>query len=223
MPRWRRASKRNLGGRTFHRHYHRNMRGATGIDGESLDIRIVTAAYHEAGHVVVAAALGLRLRSEGIMVGQDGMGLACYWKEPDGTDPSVECNILASFAGFCAEKRLRSMRGFQTLNYFGVIFSTDWKEARALQPKFSSSYFGKKNIQTIHDELEARAEQLIVQYWHAIEVLAEALLNRDWEPKKIFQSGTQWSEAEEAKYVPGAEIVRILQSAGIPAQSIRTI
>jgi hypothetical protein len=199
--------------------YHRSMSGSAAISGENLEVQIETAAYHEAGHVVVATALGLRLRPEGIMVGQDAKGLACYWKEPDGTDASVEANILASFAGFSAEKRLRSMRGLQQRDYFGVIFSTDWKEARVLQGKFSPVYFGDKGGRTIHDELEARAEQLVAQHWSTIEVLAEALLSRQWEPKKPFKSGTQWSDSEQAKYLLGAEVVEILAGLGITAQS----
>ena len=195
------------------------MSGSAAVSGENLEVQIETAGYHEAGHVVVAAALGLRLRPEGIMVGQDAKGLACYWKEPDGTDASVEANVLASFAGFCAEKRLRSMRGLQLRDYFGVIFSTDWKEARVLQGKFSSDYFGDKGRRTTHDELEAKAEQLIAQHWSAIEVLAEALLSCQWESKKPFESGTQWSDAEQAKSLLGAEIVEILAALGITAQS----
>jgi hypothetical protein len=107
------------------------MSGEAPIDRESIEVQITTAAYHEAGHIVVAAAWGLPLRPEGIMIGEDGKGFACYWKEPDLTDSSVEANVLASFAGFWAEKRLRSMRGFQPREYLGVIWSTDWKEARA--------------------------------------------------------------------------------------------
>ena len=54
------------------------------------------------------------------MVGQDAKGLACYWKEPDRTDASVEANILASFAGFYAEKRLRAISGSQARDYFAA-------------------------------------------------------------------------------------------------------
>jgi hypothetical protein len=56
------------------------------------------AAYHEAGHIVLAAAMGLPLRPEGVMSGEDGKGFACYWKEPDLTDSSVEANVLSFFA-----------------------------------------------------------------------------------------------------------------------------
>src|SRR5438128_6753861 len=132
--------------------YYGGVSGLAPI-AESPDIQITTAAYHEAGHIVVAAALGLSLRPEGIMVGQDAKGLACYWKEPDRTDASVEANILASFAGFYAEKRLRAISGSQARDYFAVIWSTDWKEARALEGKFSLAYLGNRNIHAVNDEL----------------------------------------------------------------------
>ena len=67
------------------------------------------------------------------MIGEDGKGLACYWKEPDFTDSSLEANVLASFARFCAEKRLRSLHGFQPRECLGLILSTDWKDDRTLE------------------------------------------------------------------------------------------
>ena len=127
----------------------------------------------------------------------------------------ISSRLLPDFA----QRNACSMRGLQQRDYFGVIFSTDWKEARVLQGKFSPVYFGDKGVRTIHDELEARAEQLVAQHWSAIEVLAEALLSRRWEPKKPFKSGTQWSDSEQAKYLLGAEIVEILAALGISAQS----
>ena len=199
--------------------YYGGVSGLAPI-AESPDIQITTAAYHEAGHIVVAAALGLSLRPEGIMVGQDAKGLACYWKEPDRTDASVEANILASFAGFYAEKRLRAISGSQARDYFAVIWSTDWKEARALEGKFSLAYLGNRNIHAVNDELEAKAEEIIAQYWPAIDALAKILLGREWEPKKRLKSGTQWSESETAKYVTGEEVAHILAGLGITVQSV---
>lgn len=172
---------------------------------ESLDIQITTAAYHEAGHIVVAAALGLCLRPEGIMVGQDAQGLACFCKEPDGTDASVEANILASFAGFYAEKRLRAMCGYKPRDFFAVIWSSDWTEARRIEKLFSDNYLAGRTIPGVQETLEVRAEQLVAQYWSPVEALAQTLLSRDWEPKKPLKSGTQWSESEEAKHVAGQE------------------
>jgi hypothetical protein len=198
------------------------MSGDVPIDGESVEVQITTAAYHEAGHIVVAAVLGLHLRPEGIMVGEDGKGFACYWKEPDLTDSSVEANVLASFAGFCAEKRLRSMRGLKPREYLGVIWSTDWKEARVLESKFSNGYLGDKSISAVNQQLEAKAEEIVVQYWPAIEEVAETLMTRNWEPKKVFASGTEWSQSANAKYLTGEELVSIFVKLGITAQVIAT-
>ncbi len=152
------------------------------------------------------------------MIGEDGKGFACYWKEPELTDSSVETNVLASFAGFCAEKRLRSLCGFQPRAYLGVIWSTDWKEARALEAKFSNAYLGDKSIPAVHEELEAKADEIVAQYWPAIEKVAKSLLERDWEPKKAFDSGMEWSESVNAKYIVGEELVSVFLGLGITAQ-----
>jgi hypothetical protein len=94
------------------------------------------------------------------------------------------------------------------------------KRRETLEGKFSFGYLGDGNIQAVHDELEAKAEEIIAQYWPAIEALAQTLLGRDWEPKKPFESGTQWSESESAKYVTGEEVVDVLAGLGIMAQSV---
>ena len=105
-------------------------------------------------------------------------------------------------------------------DYFAVIWSTDWKEARALEGKFSLAYLGNRNIHAVNDELEAKAEEIIAQYWPAIDALAKILLGREWEPKKRLKSGTQWSESETAKYVTGEEVAHILAGLGITVQSV---
>ena len=66
------------------------------------------AAHHEAGHLVVAAVLGLNIRPEGLMIDPKGFGLACYNKEPGNSDLSREKVILASLSGFKAEEQFRA-------------------------------------------------------------------------------------------------------------------
>jgi hypothetical protein len=101
------------------------MRELEIIEGEELEKRIVIAAYHEAGHAVVAAGVGLPLRAEGITVGQDAQGLACYYKQPDDTDLSVEANVLASFAGCYAENYFRRQQGYRERNHEEITWSLD--------------------------------------------------------------------------------------------------
>ena len=63
--------------------------------GESVEVQITTAAYHEAGHIVVAAALGLPLRPERIMIGEDGEGFApdCFAPPPDRKTSTTEHSV----------------------------------------------------------------------------------------------------------------------------------
>ena len=69
--------------------------------------------------------------------------------------------------------------------------------------------------------LENQAEQLVAENWPAIEGLANALLSKQLEPLKPFESGTQWSEAAMAKYVTGDEIVEILGRFDVTAQCVQ--
>jgi len=57
---------------------------------EPLETRMLTAAHHEAGHIVVAAVCGLKIRTKGIVIDAAGEGLACYCKEPDDSGPSIK-------------------------------------------------------------------------------------------------------------------------------------
>jgi hypothetical protein len=67
--------------------------------------RLKETAYHEAGHIVIAAATGLRLRSEGLMIDAVGEGLGCYCKDPGESDVSRERIIISAFAGCFAQNR----------------------------------------------------------------------------------------------------------------------
>ena len=69
-----------------------------------------SCAYHEAGHAVVAAALGLRLRSRGIHLAPHGNGITYYeFRNPRrfsnaGSHISREDTIIATLAGVIAQK-----------------------------------------------------------------------------------------------------------------------
>jgi len=188
---------------------------------EDIEAKIIIAAHHEAGHAVIAAERGLRVRAEGIMVGQDAEGLACYCKQPDGTDASVEANILASFAGCYAENHFRRQEGYPVRDYDTLMGSLDWNEARGIEGRFSWEYLAGGTIQMVHPLLEAKAEQLAAANWPAIAALAKALLDKPWEQKKALKSGGQWSNAAMAKYLPGEEIVEILGGLGINATCVQ--
>ena len=70
-----------------------------------------SVAYHEAGHLVIAAVQGLPLLKGGIHLDPKSGGLACYrCKQPDGStnvghDPCRERTIIAIKAGHTAHRR----------------------------------------------------------------------------------------------------------------------
>jgi hypothetical protein len=154
------------------------MNELAAIEGEDVETRIAIAAHHEAGHVAIAAVLGLRLRAEGIMVGQDAQGLACYCKQPDATAASVDVNVLASFAGCYAENCFRRLRGYQERDYQTIMGSLDWIEARGIEGRFSWEYLGDRTILMVHEVLEARASDLVEANWPVISRLARRCFAR---------------------------------------------
>jgi len=67
------------------------------------------------------------------------------------------------------------------------------------------------------DALEQRSEELVTENWPAIEVLAQALLEKSWEPLKPLRSGAQWSNQAMAKYVTRDEAFNYLNDSGSAA------
>jgi hypothetical protein len=197
--------------------YDRNVRqGETNPSvPEDLDMKLKCAAHHEAGHIVIAAAQELRLRPEGLMVDLFGDGLACYCKQPDESDVSRERVIVATWAGFRAEKRFREERSYPARSELDVIGSPDRCEALKLLKELPGDYF------TNERKLDSRLEYLIERHWLPITALATALLAKDPEPLKPLKSGATWSQETStgttARYVVGEEVVSILRRYGIAA------
>ncbi len=187
------------------------------VKAEEMDTTIRIAVYHEAGHAVVAAALGIGLRAEGIMVGADARGLACICKEPDGTDASRERIILAMYSGAFAQKAFCQKHGYSFPEELGVILGGDATEARGIETKFSWEYLGARSIPQVDAILQQESNQLVAAHWPAIEAVAEMLATRQWESLKPLKSGGEWSKASLAKYVSGEELVQILKRFNIDA------
>jgi hypothetical protein len=185
--------------------------------GESLGIRLDCAAHHEAGHIVIAAVQGLKLRADGLIVDTVGEGLACYFKEPEENDLSRERVAIASFAGFKAEKRVRQEHSYSPLYEMGITLSPDWVHARKAISKLSTDYPLGDDREMIRIKLESISERLVEENWATIQGLAAAVLARDLTPPQPLQSMTQWSDETMAKYLTGEELVSILRECGITA------
>jgi hypothetical protein len=180
---------------------------------ETNNVNLQCGAHHESGHIVLAAVEGLRLKPEGLMVDPSGWGLACYHDAQEKTDAARERNILAVLAGFAVEKSFREEHLYPPRDSLDVIWNDDNVKARTLLGKLNGIY-GLNDAR-----LRNQLEDFIGQHWPAIEALASALLQKNWEPIKLLKSGVRWSHPDEtvAKYVPGEEAVTILAHHGVSA------
>lgn len=193
--------------------------GQAAATPENVRSKLSIAAHHEAGHIVVAASLGLKLRPEGISVDPQGEGLACYCKHPDGSDTSRERIILSAFAGCFAQDRFCEQESYARLEYLTIIWSGDWREARQILSTVSDEYLGSRQIDAVQKTLEGRSQELVAENWATIAAVANALLAKDWEPLKPLTSGSRWSAATTAKYLTGDEVIAMLRGFGINAVS----
>jgi hypothetical protein len=162
----------------------------------------------------------LPLRPEGLSIDPVGEGLACYCKRPDETDVSGERVIVSTFAGWYAQKRFCDQQAMDFAQGPYVISTRDWWEARDVLCAMSKAYFSQRDYSAAHEFLERRSEALVVENWRVIEILANALLSKEWEPLKPLPSGGQWSAQATAKYVVGEEVVSILGECGILARCV---
>jgi len=69
---------------------------------------VESAAYHEAGHMVVAALCGFPLRKRGLRIDEKGFGLACYKKQDDPKCSDTDSIIVAAYAGLIAQEEFYS-------------------------------------------------------------------------------------------------------------------
>ncbi len=179
---------------------------------DDVDVKVMRAAHHEAGHIVIAATQKLRLRPEGLGVDLRGEGLACYCKRPDDSDLSRERVIVATFAGYYAERRFCEERGYPASapdQWF--LHSLDGLEAREVISELSDEYLANENVPTIQRNLQSRSEQLVEEHWVAIAALAAALLAKEPEPLMPLKSGGVWSQERTARYLSGQEMVGTLR------------
>jgi hypothetical protein len=165
--------------------------------------------------MVIAATQELKLRKEGLSIDPQGAGLACYCKQPDGSDSSRKRIIVATLAGFCAEERFCEENCYRPPN---PARSSDWQEAASLIDDISDENLSKGSAAETWNELHGRSKQLVEQRWDIIKALATALLAKDSEPLKPLRSGCKWSDEATAKCVTGDEAVSLLERFGIPAR-----
>lgn len=168
-------------------------------------------AYHEAGHVVVAALQRLGLRKRGLRIDEKGVGLASVMrKEPDGStdvgdDPWRTATIIVAYAGHCAQRRFYP-------DCDPSSESCDKELAVALENEMYSEHSERCRIDA---ELKERSKSIVDEHWHVIEALGKALWAKHWAPQ--WPADRRWSHQYREKSVEREEVVSFLSRFGISA------
>jgi hypothetical protein len=190
------------------RGYDRSMQETPSTAPENIETKRSATAHHEAGHMVIAAVVGLAMRPAGFAIDRVGEGVACYCFIPEDNDESRERVLLATFAGWYAQQRFCDLVGLVCPAFAHPGLSCDWWQAADILPKLAGGLATK-------DKFEQGSRVLVQQHWPVIEFLAADLLTREWEPVKDFASGWTWAKATEARYITGEEVVSLLAGRGI--------
>jgi hypothetical protein len=146
------------------------------------------AAYHEAGHAVIAHTLGVQVRN--VSVDTDGGGVTKH------RAIGGECAILIGLAGPYAQRRYAPKSRWRGRSHMGFKSGCDFDTVVDL----IYDMHGKGKVaEAYHRYVEARAEQLVLQHWKQIEHLSQLLM----------QHGTVTGEAMIASWCEKEILPRI--------------
>ena len=127
-------------------------------------------AYHEAGHAVLALALGRPVQRVSALPNRERLGQCDFRKgvvRP--SEDWLEREILIALGGVAAEAR-------HTGDYAWAEAGQDWQYVRDLAVRRA----GERQAERLERRLLAKAEHLLAKdgYWRAVELIAAELLRR---------------------------------------------
>ena len=125
-------------------------------------------AYHEAGHAVVALALGRPVHKVSILPNRDRLGWCVFRKgvfRP--SDDWVEREVLIGLAGLAAEAQ-------RTGTYDRESAGRDLRHVRVLALQRAS----ERSVERLERRMLAKVEHLLADdgHWRAVELIAAELL-----------------------------------------------
>jgi len=165
-------------------------------------------AYHEAGHAVVAYHRGLHMEGADVVATGDRAGalkMGDYpvnWNAGAYGEPRTSwyCGIVMTFfAGIQAVELFTGKPAGEDDSNLMQLPGTDWSGVAKLFDEL-----GQDALDQAHD----KAEQVLRDNWHAVEAVAEALLER-----ATLDKGQLYAVLEEAGCVRDEEAVALVEEA----------
>ena len=179
-----------------------------------------SGAYHEAGHIVVAAAQGMLLSIHGVHVDRDGKGISYYdYRKPEPVrrefDTKGEHTIISLFAGLIAQQKFHA-----SCSAAGASEDNDWVERLLPQmylggPSVAAMRTSEVKLNKARQKLRQEASQLVNEHWIAVDTLAKALWAKPLTPRLPDEPEKGWSLLPEEKTIDGAGIIDMLKEFGI--------
>jgi hypothetical protein len=145
------------------------------VAAEAGDERCRVAAFHEAGHIVVACCRGLAISPRGICIDNFGGGRAWFEGATDGEDVAscaVDNVIVALFAGCVAHRKVSEN--------VGDACQGDEDRITELLEK----HYPDPSTRAIkHHALRETSGHFVAENWSMISNIAEALWAKPWRAK----------------------------------------
>lgn len=164
-------------------------------------------ARHECGHIVVAAKLGLPLKTIGVHIDGKGEGIAFYWLTSPGnpcSNAEREKTILATYAGPIAQLKFPQQS-------IPDDSDDETQTTRLLEEIYPNN---RPLLHQKQQELRQRAQALVEENSPAITALVTELLKKKWTTNQKHV----WGSPHMQKWISGDEIARIFQRFGIQAE-----
>ena len=182
------------------------------------DKYVESAAYHEAGHVVVAAVQDMPLRNLGVHIDSLGCGKAFYWRRlPDGSrnncgsDLERERTIISASAGLIAQKRFYSHSLRNDVERYMEVCAKD--DTALIIELLEEMYSGDRHAWfSARASLHSESIRLVELHGRAVDALAKHILTRERVPRdRQTDKDGRWSVDDREKWLHGCEIVPVLE------------
>jgi hypothetical protein len=171
-----------------------------------------SVAYHEAGHIVVAAIQGMRISRHGVRVDNAGLGISYYETRKPKRISTAPCavtreqTIIAAKAGLMAQQMFHSDCSIE-----GAVDDNDRIDELLAEIR-TEEEFPPLEIEytTALIDTHREAQRLVKLHWPAIELLGRSLWSRDETPFAHDQPNPEWTKKEKERLLLGHQIAEVL-------------